>query len=59
MENLSIPANHISQLMGHKDNNMALDTYSAGMKIETLVESINKLTYGEEVDSFIKGTLEN
>ena len=23
------------------------------------VESINKLTYGEEVDSFIKGTLEN
>jgi len=24
-----------------------------------LVESINKLTYGEEVDSFIKGTLEN
>ena len=59
MENRGIPANHISQLMGHKDNNMALDTYSAGMKIETLVESINKLTYGEEVDSFIKGTLEN
>ena len=59
MENRGIPANHISQLMGHKDNNMALDTYSAGMKIETLVESINKLTYGEEVDSFIKDTLKN
>ena len=59
MENLGIPTNHINKLMGHKDNNMALDTYSAGMKIETLVESINKLTYGEEVDSFIKGTLEN
>ena len=59
MENLGIPANHISQLMGHKDNNMSLDVYSAVMKIEPLVESINKLTYGEEVDSFIKGTLEN
>jgi len=54
MENRGIPANHISQLMGHKDNNMALDTYSAGMKIEHLVESINKLTYGKEIDSFIK-----
>ena len=27
------------------------------MKIEHLVESINKLTYGEEVDSFIEETL--
>ena len=54
MENRGIPANHISQLMGHKDNNMALDTYSAGLKIEPLVESINKLTYGKEIDSFIK-----
>ena len=45
--------------MGHKDNNMALDTYSAGMKIEPLVESINKLTYGDEIDSFIKDTLKN
>ena len=59
MENLGIPANHISQLMGHKDNNMALDTYSAGMKIEPLVESINKLTYGDEIDLFIKETLKN
>ena len=46
-------------IMGHKDNNMALDTYSAGLKIEPLVESINKLTYGEEVDSFVKDTLKN
>ena len=59
MENRGIPANHISQLMGHKDNNMALDTYSAGMKIEPLVESINKLTYGDEIDSYIKNTLKN
>ena len=59
MENLGIPTNHISQLMGHKDNNMALDTYSAGMKIEPLVESINKLTYGDEIDSYIKNTLKN
>ena len=28
-------------------------------KIEHLVESINKLTYGEEVDSFIKKSLKN
>ena len=33
---------------------MALDVYSSGLVIEPLVESINKLTYGEEVDSFIK-----
>ena len=59
MENLGIPTNHINKLMGHKHNNMSLDTYSTGMEIEHLVESINKLTYGEEVDSFIKETLKN
>jgi integrase len=46
MENLGIPTNHINQLMGHKHNNMSLDGYSAGLRIEHLVESINKLTYG-------------
>ena len=40
--------------MGHKDNNMALDTYSPGLKIEPLVDSIYKLTYGKEIDSFKK-----
>ena len=40
--------------MGHEDSNMALDVYSSGLAIEPLVESINKLTYGEEVDSFIE-----
>jgi len=59
MENLGIPRNHISQLMGHEDSNMALTVYSGGLAIESLVESINKLTYGEEVDSFIKETLKN
>ena len=43
--------------MGHEDSNMALDVYSAGLAIEPLVESINKLTYGEEVDSFIEEAL--
>ena len=28
--------------------------YSGGLRIELLVESINKLTYGDEIDSFIK-----
>ena len=46
MENLGIPKNHISQLMGHEDGNMALDVYSGGLAIEPLRESINKLTYG-------------
>ena len=59
MENLGIPTNHINKLMGHKHNNMSLDTYSSGMQIEHLVESINKLTYGEEIDSFVKDTLKN
>jgi len=57
MENLGIPRNHISQLMGHEDSNMALDVYSGGLAIEPLVESISKLTYGEEVDSFISATV--
>ena len=59
MENLGIPRNHISQIMGHEDSNMALDVYSSGLLIELLVESINKLTYGEEIDSFVKDTLKN
>ena len=58
MENLGIPRNHISQLMGHEDSNMDLDIYSAGLKIEPLVKSMKKLTYGKDVDSFIKNTLE-
>jgi len=53
MENLGVPRNHISQLMGHNDGNMALDVYSGGLAIEPLRESINKLTYGEEVDKLI------
>ena len=57
MEDQAIPINHINRLMGHKHNNMSLDTYSSGPRIEHLAESINKLTYGEEIDSFIKKTL--
>ena len=59
MENLGIPRNHISQLMGHEDSNMALDVYSSGLAIKPLVKSINKLTYSDEVDSYIKDTLKN
>ena len=58
MENLGIPRNHTSQIMGHKDSNMALDIYSAGLAIEPLVKSMKKLTYGKEIDSFIKNSLE-
>ena len=57
MENLGIPRNHTSQIMGHEDSNMALDIYSAGLAIEPLVKSMKKLTYGKDVDSFIKNTL--
>ena len=57
MENLGIPRNHISQIMGHEDSNMALDIYSAGLAIEPLVKSMKKLTYGKEIDPFIKNTL--
>ena len=57
MENLNIPRNHISQLMGHEDSNMALDVYSSGLAIEPLVKSIKKLTYVKEIDSFINNTL--
>ena len=54
MENLGIPRNHISQLMGHEDSNMALDIYSEGLAIEPLIKSINKLTYGYQIDSIIE-----
>ena len=54
MVNLGIPRNHISQLMGHEDGNMALDVYSGGLAIEPLKQSINKLTYGSEVELMIK-----
>ena len=54
LENLGIPSNHISQLMGHEDGNMALDVYSGGLAIEPLRKSIPKLTYGSELDSLVK-----
>ena len=54
MENLGIPRNHISQLIGHEDGYMALDVYSGGLAIEPLRESINKLTYGSGMDLLIK-----
>ena len=54
MENLGIPKNHISQLMGHVDGNMALDVYSGGLAIEPLRESIERLSYGEELCEIIE-----
>ncbi len=53
MENAGVPRNHISQLMGHEDDNMALDVYSGGLAIEPLRESLGKLSYGEEIDSYL------
>ena len=53
MENLGVPKNHISQLMGHEDGNMALDVYSGGLAIEPLRESIGKLSYGEEINGYL------
>ena len=52
-ENLGVPKNHISQLMGHEDGNMALDVYSGGLAIEPLRESMRKLSYGEEIDNHL------
>ena len=49
MENLGVPKNHISQLMGHEDGNMALDVYSGGLALEPLRVFIGKLSYGDEV----------
>ena len=54
MENLSVPRNNISQLMGHEDGNMALDVYSDGLAIEPLRKSISKLNYGDLVEKFIQ-----
>tara|TARA_A100001234_G_C12470594_1_gene319147 strand:- start:452 stop:601 length:150 start_codon:yes stop_codon:yes gene_type:complete len=35
-----------------EDDNMALDVYSGGLAIEPLRESMGKLSYEEEIDSF-------
>ena len=53
MENTGVPRNHISQLMGHEDGNMALDVYSGGLAIEPLRKSMGKLSYGEAVETFL------
>ena len=52
IENAGVPRNHISQLMGHEDDNMALDVYSGGLAVEPLRESMGKLSYGDKIDSF-------
>ena len=54
MENLGVTKNHISQLMGNEDGNIALDVYSGGLAIEPLRESIEKLSYGEELYEIIE-----
>ena len=54
MENAGVPRNHISQLMGHEDDNMALDVYSGGLAVEPLRESLGKLSYSAEVEVLIK-----
>lgn len=46
MENIGIPRNLISQLMGHENGNMALDVYSGGFENVPLKYSISKLNYG-------------
>ena len=38
---------------GEKDGNLALDVYSGGLAIEPLRKSMNKLSYGEEVEKLI------
>ena len=53
IENLGIPKNHISQLMGHEDDNMALDLYSGGLAIEPLRKSIDKSSYGENIQKLL------
>ena len=52
MENAGVPKNHISQLMGHEIDNMALVVYSGGLAIEPLRESMEKLNYGYRIDNF-------
>ena len=52
MENLGVPKNHISQLMGHEDGNMALDVYSGGLAIEPLRKSMEKLSYSKEIENY-------
>ena len=52
-ENAGVPRNHISQLMGHEDDNMALDVYSGGLAIEPLRESMEKLSYVKQIEKLL------
>ena len=54
MENLGVPKNHISQLMGHEDGNMDLDVYPGGLAIEPIIQSVNKLHYHFVIDNILK-----
>ena len=36
-----------------KDGNLSLDVYSGGLAIEPLRKSMNKLSYGEEVENLV------
>ena len=57
MKNSVVPRNHISQLMGHEDDNMGLNVYSGGLAIEPLRKSMGKLSYGEAVETFLLNIL--
>ena len=39
--------------MGYKDDNMVLDVYSGGFTIDPFSESIDKLSYEEEIDNHL------
>ena len=58
MENFGVPENHINQLLGHNDGNIALDVYSGGLAIEPLRESMGKLNYGN-IKHFLTETFKN
>ena len=53
MENAGVPRNHISQLMWHEDDNMALDVYSGGLAIEPLRESMEKLSCVKQIEKLL------
>jgi integrase len=49
MERAGVQLNVMQQIVGHDKGSLALGTYSGGLELETLKETVEKVDYGDEV----------
>lgn len=51
LERAGIAENVIQQIIGHKKKSLAFNTYSDGMHLGQLMEAVEKVNYGREINS--------